>query len=111
MNTLVGLVCALHLVVLHEAGWSLTSVLQKNDKYVPLPFLASTNSRWQALSLSVSMQGICTQVTDVKPQMVVATYTDAETGYEVYQQVAGTIHLIGLQGLSTRQTVETCLLR
>ena len=38
-----------------------------------------------------SMQGICTHVTDVKPQIIVATYTDAETGYEVYQHVTGTI--------------------
>ena len=34
-------------------------------------------------------QGVCTHVTDVKPQMVVAAYTDAETGFEVYQQVTG----------------------
>lgn len=35
------------------------------------------------------MQGICTHVTDVKPHIIVATYTDAETGYEVYQHVTG----------------------
>lgn len=37
----------------------------------------------------VSVKGICTHVSDVKPHIVVATYTDAETGYEVYQQVTG----------------------
>ena len=31
-----------------------------------------------------------TQVTDVKPQMTVATYLDDATGYEVYQEVIGT---------------------
>ena len=36
------------------------------------------------------MQGICTQVTDVKPLMTVATYLDDATGYEVYQEVLGT---------------------
>ena len=35
------------------------------------------------------LQGICTHVSDVKPHILVATYTDAETGYEVYQQVTG----------------------
>ena len=35
------------------------------------------------------LQGVCTHVSDVKPQMVVAAYTDAETGFEVYQQVTG----------------------
>ena len=28
-------------------------------------------------------------MSDVKPNIVVATYTDAETGYEVYQHVTG----------------------
>eukprot|EP00891_Asterochloris_glomerata_P008965 jgi/Astpho2/8965/fgenesh1_pm.00133_%23_19_t len=37
----------------------------------------------------VSVKGVCTHVSDVKPQMVVAAYTDAETGFEVYQQVTG----------------------
>ncbi|KAL3138278.1 Mcm2-7 hexameric complex component [Trebouxia sp. C0010 RCD-2024] len=37
----------------------------------------------------VSVKGICTHVTDVKPHIIVATYTDAETGYEVYQHVTG----------------------
>ena len=35
------------------------------------------------------LQGVCTHVSDVKPQMVVAAYTDAQTGFEVYQQVTG----------------------
>lgn len=37
------------------------------------------------------MQGICTHVSDVKPHIIVATYTDAETGYEVYQHVTGMV--------------------
>ena len=42
----------------------------------------------------ILLQGICTHVSDVKPHIVVATYTDAETGYEVYQQVTGVdLHL------------------
>ena len=41
---------------------------------------------WLTVSL---LQGVCTHVSDVKPQMVVAAYTDAETGFEVYQQVTG----------------------
>lgn len=43
------------------------------------------------MQLWVLLQGICTHVSDVKPHIVVATYTDAETGYEVYQQVTGTL--------------------
>ena len=35
------------------------------------------------------MQGVCTHVSDVKPHIVVATYTDSETGFEIYQQVTG----------------------
>ena len=42
-------------------------------------------------STFVPTQGICTHVTDVKPHIIVATYTDAETGYEVYQHVTGMI--------------------
>ena len=38
------------------------------------------------------MQGVCTHVSDVKPHIVVATYTDSETGFEIYQQVTG-MHL------------------
>lgn len=41
------------------------------------------------LTAVAPMQGICTHVTDVKPHIIVATYTDAETGYEVYQHVTG----------------------
>lgn len=35
------------------------------------------------------MQGIVTQVTDVKPLLTVATYLDDASGYEVYQEVTG----------------------
>lgn len=35
------------------------------------------------------LQGVCTHVSDVKPHIIVATYTDAETGYELYQQIPG----------------------
>ena len=48
----------------------------------------------QVPSKIILLQGICTHVSDVKPHIVVATYTDAETGYEVYQQVTGVdLHL------------------
>ena len=36
-----------------------------------------------------SMQGICTHVSDVKPNIVVATYIDQDTSFEVYQQITG----------------------
>lgn len=44
---------------------------------------------WILTAFLALMQGICTHVTDVKPHIIVATYTDAETGYEVYQHVTG----------------------
>lgn len=35
------------------------------------------------------VQGIVTHVTDVKPLLTVATYLDASTGFEVYQEITG----------------------
>ena len=35
------------------------------------------------------MQGIITQMTDVKPLITVATYLDDESGFEIYQEVPG----------------------
>eukprot|EP00884_Botryococcus_braunii_P012595 jgi/Botrbrau1/21336/Bobra.0184s0046.1 len=37
----------------------------------------------------VTVRGIVTHVTDVKPLLTVATYLDESTGYEVYQQITG----------------------
>lgn len=37
----------------------------------------------------VTFKGIVTQVTDVRPQLTVATYLDDESGFEIYQEVNG----------------------
>ncbi|KAK9806786.1 hypothetical protein WJX72_002809 [[Myrmecia] bisecta] len=37
----------------------------------------------------VSVRGIVTQVTDVKPMLTVATYLDDASGFEIYQEVTG----------------------
>lgn len=58
---------------------------------------------------TLRVQGVCTHVSDVKPHIVVATYTDTETGYELYQQVTGmhncvfllVPHQSGVHALST----------
>lgn len=35
----------------------------------------------------IHSQGVITNITDVKPLVTVAAYTDSETGNEVYQEV------------------------
>ncbi|KAL6779626.1 MCM7 [Auxenochlorella protothecoides x Auxenochlorella symbiontica] len=37
----------------------------------------------------VTFRGIVTQVTDVRPLLTIATYLDDQTGFEIYQEVAG----------------------
>ena len=54
-----------------------------------MPYILPQFHNWILTVLLTPMQGICTHVTDVKPHIIVATYTDAETGYEVYQHVTG----------------------
>jgi len=46
---------------------------------------SSTKASWP--QLLVVLQGIVTQVGDVRPLLTVATYLDDQTGYEIYQEV------------------------
>lgn len=51
-----------------------------------LPLRALTADRIGSL---VCVRGIITKVTDVKPQLQVATYTCDECGFEIYQEITG----------------------
>ena len=57
---------------------------------------------------NMHVQGVCTHVSDVKPHIVVATYTDAETGYELYQQIPG---VYAMHAVDAAHECHTCALQ
>ena len=63
-----------------------TTDKDKLSEAAVLPLRALTADRIGSL---VCVRGIITKVTDVKPQLQVATYTCDECGFEIYQEITG----------------------
>ncbi|CAN8065741.1 unnamed protein product [Agarophyton chilense] len=61
---------------------------QPNEKAIPLRMVRSEH-----VGRLVTVTGIVTRITEVKPRLEVATYTCHSCGYEVYQQVSANTYM------------------